>query len=213
MTAPPQSVELVPDAAGDAAVRAQWDALVAAGLPSLARHRSASNRPHVTVVTAPLVDPAQDEALEAALPPLLPITVRWGAVTIFGPGPHAVVRLVEVAPPLARLNALAASIIGVPADNLTAPGRWSPHLTLARRVCAADLDAVLAVLAAWPQEDVTFVAARRWDPATRQEWALGDGGRPALPAADGGHPTPVSPPSAGPLRGSGTLRGPGPPRG
>ena len=201
---PQQSVELVPDAAGDAGVRVQWDALVAAGLPSLARHPSASNRPHVKVIAAPLVDPAQDEALEAALPPLLPITVRWGAVTVFGPGPHAVVRLIEVAPPLARLNTLAASIIGVPADNLTAPGRWSPHLTLARRVCAADLDAVLAVLAAWSQEDVTFVAARRWDPATRQAWPLGVGGRPALPSA---HPTPVSPPSAGPLRRESTPRG------
>ena len=168
MTAPQQSVELVPDAAGDAAVRVQWDALVAAGLPSLARHPSASNRPHVKVIAAPLVDPAQDEALEAALPPLLPITVRWGAVTVFG------------------------------------PGRWSPHLTLARRVCAADLDAVLAVLMAWSQEDVTFVAARRWDPAARQAWPLGVGGRPALPSA---HPTPVSSPSAGTLRGSGTLRG------
>ena len=207
MTVPQQSVELVPDAAGDAAVRVQWDALVSAGLPSLARHPSASNRPHVTVVAAPLVDPAQDEGLEAALPPLLPITVRWGAVTVFGPGPHAVVRLVEVPPPLARLNALAASIIGVPADNLTAPGRWSPHLTLARRVCAADLDAVLAVLAAWAQEDVTFVAARRWDPATRQEWALGGGGRPALPSAHAAHPTAVSSLPTGTPRGSGTPRG------
>ena len=46
------ALELVPDDAGRAAVRALWDALREAGLPSQADHTGASNQPHVTVVEA-----------------------------------------------------------------------------------------------------------------------------------------------------------------
>ncbi len=47
------SLELVFDGASEAAVRREWDALVAADLPSQARHTGESNRPHVTLLVRP----------------------------------------------------------------------------------------------------------------------------------------------------------------
>lgn len=44
-----QTVELLPDAVTDSVVRTQWGALLAAGLPSQARHTGATNAPHVTL--------------------------------------------------------------------------------------------------------------------------------------------------------------------
>ena len=53
-----QSVELLLDEGLDALVRSDWDALAVAGLPSQGRHRSASNRPHVTLAAMKAVDAA-----------------------------------------------------------------------------------------------------------------------------------------------------------
>ena len=47
-----RTVELVCDPDLDATVREAWRRLAAAGLPSLATHRSPTNRPHVTLGTA-----------------------------------------------------------------------------------------------------------------------------------------------------------------
>jgi hypothetical protein len=47
-----RTVEVVGDAALDAAVRDVWRRLHAAGLPSLATHPHPTNRPHVTLASA-----------------------------------------------------------------------------------------------------------------------------------------------------------------
>lgn len=61
------AIELLPDAAGEAAVRAGWQALHDAGLPSTLDHTGASNTPHVTVIAVPAIR-ADDEL--AAVDPL-----------------------------------------------------------------------------------------------------------------------------------------------
>ena len=72
-----QSVELVLDAALDAAVRAEWAALSAAGLPSQADHTGATNAPHVTLVSVDSLDDVAEAAL-ARLSESVPLAVRLG---------------------------------------------------------------------------------------------------------------------------------------
>ena len=62
-----QSVELLLDEGLDALVRSDWDALAVAGLPSQGRHRSASNRPHVTLAAMKAVDAALEPQMARAL--------------------------------------------------------------------------------------------------------------------------------------------------
>ncbi|MFC6258457.1 2'-5' RNA ligase family protein, partial [Kocuria oceani] len=64
------SLELLLGEDAEASVRADWDRLIEAGLPSSGRHRSPSNRPHITVVAAPSLAPETvpgiDERVAAA---------------------------------------------------------------------------------------------------------------------------------------------------
>ncbi|RFA14153.1 hypothetical protein B7R22_11145 [Subtercola boreus] len=50
------SFELLLDPVTDARVRAEWQALLGAGLPSHARHTGTSNAPHITLLAARAVD-------------------------------------------------------------------------------------------------------------------------------------------------------------
>lgn len=169
---PRQSVELLPDPAGEQAVREVWSRLAEAGLPSLASHRSPSNRPHVTLATAPTVRPEAEAHLVEVVAGHLPLTAGWGDVTTFGPGPYAVVRLVSRTPALVTLQAAVAAAVEVPDDDLTAPARWTPHVSLAVRVAPERLEAVLAEVAPALVEPVTWTSVRRWDPGARRTWAL-----------------------------------------
>ena len=66
------SVELVPDAAIEAAVRADWDRLRRADLPNSGRNPSPSNRPHVTLAV-------RDElTVEAIQPNVLAVGTGYG---------------------------------------------------------------------------------------------------------------------------------------
>ena len=73
------ALELLPDAAGEAAVRRDWQALREAGLPSMLDHAGATNTPHVTVVAVPAIDGADEARAVDLLGPLLPIAVRASA--------------------------------------------------------------------------------------------------------------------------------------
>lgn len=175
MSQPRQSLELVLARADDEAIRVVWQRLSQAGLPSLHDHRSSSNRPHLTLVTSPVITPDQERQLAAAVSGRLPIRTGWGAVTTFGPGPYAAARLVRPSPELLALHGELAGILEIPDGELTAPARWTPHVSFAMRVPADQRDAVVACLSEPAPEAsavLTWASARRWDPVARREWRL-----------------------------------------
>jgi 2'-5' RNA ligase len=158
----------VPDAALEAAVRAEWDALAAAGLSSAGAHTGASNRPHVTLLVRDAL-----AAFDAA--PLLrrPVPLVLGAPILFGAGEWRVLaRSVVPSPELLALHGAVHAAAGRGDDRPhTAPGAWTPHVTLARRLRVADLERALAVVGG----ELAGAAAslRRWDAASATVTDLG----------------------------------------
>jgi hypothetical protein len=153
-----RSIELVLDGPSDAAVRALWQTLVAAELPSLGH--SGTNDPHVTLAAGETL-PVPSE-VDAALPEAL----RVAGVLLFpaGPGRHVLGLGVVVDEPLARFHrGVHAAAPGSLDSSL--PGRWAPHVTLARRIRDVDLPAALRVLTAdAPLPEVLTVGGlRHWD--------------------------------------------------
>ncbi|MCJ1713607.1 2'-5' RNA ligase family protein [Curtobacterium sp. VKM Ac-2922] len=157
-----RSIELVLDDASDRAVRALWQALVAAELPSLGH--AGTNDPHVTLVAGESVP------VPGPLDEPLPTALRVAGVLLFpaGPGRHVFGLGVVVDESLARFHR--AVHRGAPdAVDSSAPGRWAPHLTLARRIRDVDLGAGLrAITADAPLPEVLTVGGlRHWDGDTK----------------------------------------------
>ncbi len=174
-----QSVELLLDAELDARVRAQWQALVDAGLPSLGRHTGATNAPHVTLTVASGVGPADEERLFDALPPSdLPLPVLLGGYVVFGHHKHVLARLVVASPALLDLQARAATAwsaaLSVPETAL--PGRWTPHVTLASHLTDTQLGQAFTALRgvdpAVHEGAGHATAVRRWDGDAKRAWPL-----------------------------------------
>ena len=175
-------VELLLDDASDAAVRQEWRALDEAGLPSQARHRSASNRPHVTL-TMTHGWPGEDGLAEALAPlAALPLTCPLGAPTVFGAGPYVLVRALVTTEPLLALQRELAHRLEPLASDLLVPGRWVPHVTLARRMPAEQVVQALGLLGAASGIDVVLDAARHWDAGARRDEPLTAPRRPGRPA-------------------------------
>ena len=179
--APVVSIELLLDEASERAVRAEWAALAAAGLSSLGRHPSPSNRPHVTLLVRERVPAAAlSGGTDAAGPrpltrrPAFPVAL--GAPLLFGAGDRRV--LARSVLPSAELLALHADVhaaAGAGEDAAhTAPGTWMPHVTLARRVKVTDLGVALPLVGG----DLVGRAAglRRWDAASATVTPLGSFG-------------------------------------
>ena len=174
-----QSVELLLDADLDARVRAQWRALVDAGLPSLGRHTGATNAPHVTLTVASGVGPAHEQRLADALPPAdLPLPLLLGGYVVFGHHKHVLARLVVASPRLLDLHSRAAAAwadaLEVPETAL--PGRWTPHVTLASHLTDTQLGqaftALRSLAPALHDGAGAAVAVRRWDGTAKEAWPL-----------------------------------------
>jgi 2'-5' RNA ligase len=169
------SIELIFDDATDAALRRDWTALAEAGLPSQARHRSPTNRPHVTLAVSERISAAVDEELTEAARSL-PMPCRIGAVVVFGRRSLTVVRLVIPSESLLRLHRdVHERSVGHQDPGPfphALPGQWTPHVTVCRRLPPGDLPAALEVLGA---DDVagTFAALRRWDGDARIDTVIG----------------------------------------
>lgn len=169
-----QSVELVLDEGLDRLVRAEWALLVDAGLPSQARHTGPSNAPHVTVGVAAAVTEQAERDLQA-VDVGAGREIVLGGLLVFGGRRFVLARMVV---PTAGLLRTHHDVQGAWADLPGRPatldvGRWSPHVTLARRMDADQLAVALDVLADRPDELVGSIAAgRRWDSDDRRTWLL-----------------------------------------
>jgi hypothetical protein len=159
------SVELLFDTETEATILGQWAALADAGLPSQANHPSPTNRPHVTLPGAPRIAPAVVAGLwEPARQ--LPLDCLIGAPMLFGRTTLTLVRLIVPAAGLLRLHESVDSICAphlptAPFPHVR-PGRWTPHVTLARRMNPEDLPGALKAIDAGSVAG-TFAGLRRWD--------------------------------------------------
>ncbi len=152
------ALELLPDDAGTAVVRRDWQALRDAGLPSQLDHHGTTNQPHVTVVAAPGLEPPDQPHAVGRLSPLLPVEVRAGGIALLGGARVSLVRLLDVPDDLVR----AVLDVRAAVPDVQHLG-WLPHITLARRISRADVPAALEVLG---HRDVvlSLTTLRRWDP-------------------------------------------------
>lgn len=173
-----QSVELLLDPAGDTLVRGQWSALADAGLPTEQRapaKASPSHRPHVTLYAGDAIPPSAEGELPGLLAGL-PLPVLLGALTLFGPHRegYVLVHPVVATSALLDLQAEVAQRCGADRDGHFGPGRWTPHVTVARRLAASQVGAALDVLAGVPAagRPVRLAVGRRWDSVARQDWLL-----------------------------------------
>ncbi len=161
------ALELVADAAGEAAIRADWQALHDAGLRSMLDHNGASNTPHVTVVAMPTVTIQDEERAVALLGGLLPVDVVTSGVAVFGGSVVTLVRTVDMPDAVTRavLDLRAAT------SGHQHPG-WLPHLTLARRLPRSDLPRALETIG-HTSVTVSLTTLRRWDPGLGEVRTLG----------------------------------------
>ena len=158
---PDFALELSFDAASEAAVVAQWEALRAAGLPSQAEHRSMTNAPHLTLVAAQELAPELADVATAAIP--LPSTLLVRGLVLFGA--RARVTVAHLVEPDSTLASAAAGL------RERVPGLrhpvWTPHVTLARRVPRTRLAELLEVLDEHPAPTtLTCSKLRWWNPVT-----------------------------------------------
>ncbi|HEY7054021.1 MAG TPA: 2'-5' RNA ligase family protein [Mycobacterium sp.] len=162
------SIELLFDPDTESAIRAVWQQLSDAGL----RSPPQTSRPHVTTVVADRIAPDVDRLL-APVNAHFPMPAVVGAPMVFGRSPLILVRAVLPSAELLAVHATALAAcaqhaVPGPAGN-TLTGRWSPHVTLARRVQPSQLEQVLRKRAVSREIDATVVGVRRWDGDKRVE--------------------------------------------
>ncbi len=162
-------VELLLDPVTDAAVRDQWRLLDEAGLPSQAQHRSASNRPHVTLA---MTRDWPDAGNRPDVLAVLPLPVRLGAPVVFGRGPYVLARLVVATGALLALHRDLVDRLPPLASDLLVPDRWTPHVTLGRRLAAAQVAEALGLLTQAPEREASLDRARHWDSDARLDEPL-----------------------------------------
>jgi hypothetical protein len=164
------SIELVFDDETETTIRRIWADLAAVGVPS----QAPVARPHVTLTVAQRIDRGVDAAL-AAVVGRLPLDCVLGATLIFGRSHGVLARVVVPTLELLELHAqvhrmCAPHLIPGPMPNV-APGKWTGHVTLARRVGPAQLGRAQRIAG---RSDISgrFVGLRRWDGNARTEYPI-----------------------------------------
>ena len=166
------SIELVFDRDTVAAIRRIWDDLAGAGIP----RQAPASRPHVTLAVAERIAPDVDELL-GPVSGRLPLPAAIGAPVLFGRASVVFARLVV---PTGELLALHAEVHRLCLPHLapapmpnSLPGRWTAHVTLARRVGGGQLGRALRIAGRPSQIDGRFAGLRRWDGGKRAEHLIG----------------------------------------
>jgi 2'-5' RNA ligase superfamily len=170
------SIELLLDDRSDASIRRVWRALADAGLPSRLQVKSATNRPHVTLLAADRISPDVDDVLRE-LRAWFPLPCTVGAPLVFGGGRLTLARLVV---PSAQLLSLHQEVyrrcvphVSTEPFAHSAPGNWTPHATLGRRFTPAQVGEALGVVDGVARDIAAqVVGLRRWDGDERVERVL-----------------------------------------
>ena len=176
-----QSVEFTFDAVAELAITNQWRRLAAAGLPSAERPQPTEHhRPHLTLFAGDHIS----AGAEAELPGLLAgldLEIRIGSVLLFGPRRQAYVLVRQVVPSveLLTLQQTVSRVCGASRHGQFGPGHWSPHVTLARRMSAAQVGPALAELGPVEVVSSSVRYCRRWDGDARVAWWLASQRAPA----------------------------------
>ena len=169
-----QSVELTLDTSAEAALVAQWDRLAAAGLAKpKGPEPHGHHLPHITLFAADSIP----ETAESVLPEIVAgvdLKVQIGALMIFGPrkGECILVRHVAASVELLELQQQVARTCKADPTGQFGPGRWSPHVKLARRVSSDHVGKAISVLGSRGELDATIQRCRRWDGRQRVAWWL-----------------------------------------
>lgn len=161
------ALELTPDAAGDDAVRRDWQVLHDLGLPSQLDHTGGTNAPHVTLVSLPAIDDDLERRAVDGLADVLPVQVRVSGLAVLGGEKVTLARLLDVPEPLSR----AVLDLRARLRDERHPG-WLPHVTLGRRIPRSEVQRALDALG---YDDVTLTLSglRRWDPVLGEVRSLG----------------------------------------
>jgi 2'-5' RNA ligase len=169
------SIEVLLDQRADTAIRQLWQRLSDVGLPSQLRVTSDTNRPHITLIAAGRIAPDVDAAL-AESAHLFPMRTVLGAPLIFGGGRLTLARLVVVSEALLAAHREIHELCRPFVSNAfahSAPGQWTPHVTLGRRFSAAQVgDALSGVEGLAVEIPARIVGLRRWDGNARIERVL-----------------------------------------
>lgn len=172
---PLHSVEGLLDATTDTEVRREWAALAEAGLPSQAKHQGATNAPHVTLALGGAIPDYVEARIARTLETMRPVPVRLGSLLVAGSRRYVLARLVVPTAELLRLQqSVAAAMVGAPdIPDQVRPGRWTPHVTIARGLGSRQVGEALAVLGRARPLDGTIESVRRWDPNAGRTWQVG----------------------------------------
>jgi hypothetical protein len=170
------SIELLLDPRTDTAIRAAWQALADAGLPSQVNVKSPTNRPHITLLAAERISPDVDDVLRQ-LSPRLPMDAVVGAPLVFGGHSLTLARLIVSSAQLLDFHEevyrrTLPFVAGAPFGHC-APGHWTPHATVARRLSPEQIGAALTAARGLTTDLASrIVGLRRWDSDQRIDHIL-----------------------------------------
>ncbi|MBB3606769.1 2'-5' RNA ligase [Mycolicibacterium sp. BK556] len=161
------SIELLLDERADTAIRQMWREL---GVRSATTHR-----PHITLIAAERISPDVDRVL-AGLVGNFPLPVVLGAPLTFGSDRLTLARLVVPSAALLALHQEIYNLCGPFVSTLFAhssPGRWTPHVTLARRFTAAQVGEALAAVDGIAADiRASSIGLRRWDGDAKRDYLI-----------------------------------------
>ncbi len=155
------ALEMYLDPVASQRLRTLWDAMEEAGIPSLRDLTHRRHRPHVSLFSAPALDP---DAVAAALRGITvapPLRLNLNFVGTFVGrvlwlGPIVTSELLEHH----RLVYDALTAGGVDVDPLYRPGEWAPHCTVSMRVPLRQMtDAIRLCMDTLPIEATVTSAA------------------------------------------------------
>ncbi len=162
------AIEMFFDEHADAAVRAVWQRLAAAGLPSLATQTHCRHRPHVSLTVTESLDQADLAPVRMTLAghrPALHLTVLGTF-----PGSEGVLFLgAVVTEDLLALHArVHQALTGQPVTHwpVYLPGRWVPHCTLAQQLGSDEIATAFRLLRGYQPVTARVTSAGITDTAT-----------------------------------------------